>query len=108
MSIISIIPYTYVERKIKRTQKVTIQHSKDMCLYKVTIQHSKDMCLYTDNIQTENDCFHINSIFDISYKCVSKESGFLYLHTNQGMFAYTIHTDPAAFIAAYKDIKKKG
>ncbi len=34
MSIISMIPYTYVERKIKRTKKVTIQHSKDMCLYK--------------------------------------------------------------------------
>lgn len=63
MSIISMIPYTYVERKIKRTKKVTIQHSKDMCLY-------------TDNIETENESFHINSVFDISYKCVSKESGF--------------------------------
>ena len=95
MSIISIIPYTYVERKIKRTQKVTIQHSKDMCLY-------------ADSIETQNDCFHIDDVFDISYKCVSKDSGFLYLHTNQGMFAYTIQTDPAAFITAYKDIKKKG
>lgn len=95
MSIISMIPYTYIERKVKRTQKVTIQHSKDICLY-------------ADSIQTEKNCFHVNSVFDISYKCVSKESGFLYLHTNQGMFAYTIHTDPADFIAAYKEIKKKG
>ncbi|KWU64162.1 hypothetical protein [Priestia megaterium] len=95
MSIISMIPYTYVERKIKRTQKVTIQHSKDMYLY-------------ADSIETQNDCFPINAVFDISYKCVSKDSGFLYLHTNQGMFAYTIQTDPDDFIAAYKDIKKKG
>lgn len=95
MSIISMIPYTYVERKIKRTQKVTIQHSKDICLY-------------ADSIETQNDRFHIDDVFDISYKCVSKNSSFLYLHTNQGMFAYTIHTDPADFIAAYKDIKKKG
>jgi hypothetical protein len=95
MSIISVIPYTYIERKMKRTQKVTIQHSKDICLY-------------ANSIQTENDYFHINNIFDISYKGVSKEIGFLYLHTNQGMFAYIIHTDPSAFIAAYKDIKKKG
>jgi hypothetical protein len=94
MSIISMIPYTYVERKIKRTQKVTIQHSKDMCLY-------------ADSIETQNDCFHINDVFDISYKCVSKDSGFLYLHTNQGMFAYTIQTDPSAFITAYKNIKTK-
>ncbi|MED2944307.1 hypothetical protein P4282_17845 [Bacillus swezeyi] len=63
-----------------------------------------DIYLYEDKILTGNRHFSLEHVNDVSYRPIS-DAGLLYLHTNQGVFAFEVNVDPAHFIKSYKKLK---
>jgi hypothetical protein len=92
MKVIYSQPYLKIERKITHCQQQHIE----------TVEY---IDLYRDKIVTAAQSFQLGDVHDISYKPFSTEKGFLYLHTNQGVFPFFIETVPAPFIDLYKEMK---
>ena len=53
------------------------------------------------NFQSVKNRFKLEHVHDMSYRPFSNGDGLFYLHTNQGVFTYTIDADPTDFIRAY-------
>lgn len=86
--------YVKVIRRIQNNQQLFIQ-TKDQ------------INLYEDRIETGTQSFLLKDVFDVSFKSLSSKNGFLYLHTNQGVFMYTVESNPSLFITMFKSIKNK-
>ncbi len=89
MYLIAQHPYTKTERKVTSTEQYEIEH--DRCIY-----------LYDEKVVTQNREFPIGDVMDFSYREITNQGGVLYLHTIQGVYAYTVKTSPVAFIEAYR------
>ncbi|CAG7636787.1 hypothetical protein PAESOLCIP111_03784 [Paenibacillus solanacearum] len=72
------------------------------------VVHARVMYLYPDQVVTFARTFRLEDVFDMSYRHVGASEGFLYLHTNQGVFPYMVKEDPACFIQSYREARKKG
>lgn len=77
--------YYKVERKICGTEQLTIVHERIMILYE-------------DKIVTQHREFHIQDVFDISYRRLGGTEGLLYLHTKYGVHSYHLRSDPGGFM----------
>jgi len=87
------IIYTEVERKIDfyyQMQKIVTQH---------------ELTVTPKAVTTTRNEFTLNQVLDVSYKPFSSEAGILYLHTNQGVFPFNIHSNPQFFIDAFRSFK---
>ncbi|MRX70771.1 hypothetical protein GJU40_01140 [Bacillus lacus] len=62
--------------------------------------------LYEDKIVTGANSFRLQDVFDVSFKYSDASYGFLYLHTNQGVFPYTVKNVPHDFIFHYQETRK--
>jgi len=89
------IIYTEVERVIDfyyQMQKITSHH---------------DLTVTPKTVTTARNEFTLSQVLDVSYKPFSTEAGILYLHTNQGVFPFNIHSNPKTFIEAFKSFKSR-
>lgn len=93
MNILAELPYIKVIREITWNQQNTIEETHQLLLLK-------------DIILSNKDEFKFHEVHDISHRQMSEESGFLYLHTNKGVFSFYIKTDPKNFIDTYKELKE--
>jgi len=87
------IIYTEVERKIDffyQMQKIATHH---------------ELTVTPKAVVSARNEFTLNQVMDISYKPFSSEAGILYLHTNQGVFPFNIHSNPCNFIDTYRSFK---
>ncbi|MBJ6360005.1 hypothetical protein ACFOQM_01540 [Paenibacillus sp. GCM10012307] len=84
-------PYVKIERGVT-------SNPQDM------IVHQRVIELYETKITTCHREFSIGEVHDMSYRKLGKEGGFLYLHTNQGVFPYTVKDNPIALIQAFKQL----
>lgn len=91
--IISAIPYITVNRTIEWNEQKYIKTEHNILLYE-------------DKISTSSHQFNHETVFDISYRAFSEPFGILYLHTNQGVFAYEVNTDPYSFMEKVKHFIK--
>ena len=90
MYLIAQQPYIKTERKVTSTGQYEVEH--DRCIY-----------LYHDKVVTQDREFPIKDVMDFSYREITNKSGFLYLHTLQGLvYAYIVKSSPEAFIIAYR------
>ncbi|EDL65802.1 hypothetical protein BSG1_16140 [Bacillus sp. SG-1] len=87
-------PYYVVTRKIEDH----IQSSEET-------EH--ELRMYTERIDCSTKTFLMKNVFDVSYKSLNPEQGFLYLHTNQGVHSFHVKQDPRPFIQAYKELNSK-
>lgn len=69
-----------------------------------TEEQGRKMFLYEDRIVTKYREFPIKQVFDLSYRPMGDGGGFLYLHTQQGVYSYTVKDDPGSFISAFKNL----
>jgi hypothetical protein len=92
LGIITSIPYIKIIRTIEKNRQNNIEktHNLYLCENKI-IATSKE--------------FSLKDVLDISYKTISLDYGFLYLHTTQGLFSYNVKTNPNYFIDEYKKLK---
>ncbi|MBU9713793.1 hypothetical protein [Evansella tamaricis] len=93
MNFISEHPYIRMERVVTPLEQTNVEKK---CWLK----------LYEDRVVTETKEFLLNTIIDISFKIIRGQEGFLYLHTNQGVFTYNVKDDPKEFIQCFKEIQK--
>ncbi|WP_175615213.1 hypothetical protein [Piscibacillus halophilus] len=63
--------------------------------------------LYKDRIVTEEKEFPIEQVFDLSYKMLSNQYGFFYLHTTKGVITLHIKDAPDEFIKKFRTVEKK-
>ncbi|WP_124221583.1 hypothetical protein [Aquisalibacillus elongatus] len=63
--------------------------------------------LYEDRVVTAEYEFPIEQVFDVSYKMLSNQFGFFYLHTTKGVF--TLHTkeSPEEFVRLFRNVERK-
>ncbi|MFD2043506.1 hypothetical protein ACFSTA_03860 [Ornithinibacillus salinisoli] len=69
----------------------------------VDIEHERKLYLYNDRIESKHRVFLLQEVLDISYRKLGGEGGLLYLHTNSGVFSYTVKTSPQPFIELCKN-----
>lgn len=92
MKWIAIQSYFKIHRKVTSTEQTTRVHNRSMYLFE-------------QKVITQYREFPIDEVFDMSYRKMGVEGGFLYLHTKQGVFPYTVRADPIEFITAFKELK---
>ncbi|WP_203362656.1 hypothetical protein [Bacillus sp. REN10] len=68
-------------------------------------QREEHLHLYQDKVICASHEFTITEVHDMSYRLLSANYGFFYLHTIRGVFSYIVTTSPHQFIDAYKQIK---
>ncbi|MBM7583847.1 hypothetical protein JOC86_000384 [Bacillus pakistanensis] len=61
--------------------------------------------LYKTGIITYSDSFPLHSVLDISFKPFTNGKGFMYLHTDRGLYSYHVSTEPKEFINEFKKLK---
>lgn len=61
--------------------------------------------LYEDTVIDSATQFHLNNVWDVSYRSFSDEANLLYLHTHRGVVAYKVYTDPGHFVTMFKKLK---
>ncbi|MET3683878.1 hypothetical protein ABID56_001994 [Alkalibacillus flavidus] len=63
--------------------------------------------LYQDRVETKEDTFAIETVFDMSYKMLSDQYGFFYLHTTKGVRTFQIKDNPKDFITEFRKVEVK-
>lgn len=86
---IAVQSYVIIERNITNQRQMSTVHRHELYLFKTKIvSHQLE--------------YSLQNVYDLSYKIISGEEGFLYLHTNQGVFSYIVRTDTSMFIKEFK------
>lgn len=73
-----------------------------------TVKEPRRMLLYAERLQTMRRNFMLDDVYDLSFRPMGDEGGILYVHTDHGVYAYTVPDDPAPFIQAFKRHKGRG
>ncbi|WP_134702087.1 hypothetical protein [Ammoniphilus sp. YIM 78166] len=92
MTLISKQPYIEITRTVESNEQQQIESRHHLCLYR-------------DKIITESREFPLHNVLDISFKIISGETGFLYLHTNHQVFSFYLRNHPHEFIEAFRKLK---
>lgn len=87
------------QQYIKVQREVTSTGQKD-------VEHERTLYLYCDKIITHHREFSIRDVIDISYRKFGQETGLLYIHTEGGLFTYTVKTSTKEFIKAFRNQKE--
>lgn len=91
--------YLVAQPYIKVLREVTSIEQKD-------VEHERTLYLYSDKIVTAYREFPIDKVIDMSYRKFGPDSGLLYVHTNSGLFTYTVRTSTDKLIDTFKRIKE--
>lgn len=67
------------------------------------VEYERTIYMYNEKIVTQHREFSIENVLDMSYRVIGKEGGLLYLHTNKGVYSYTVKSSPQQFINAFKE-----
>lgn len=84
------------QKYIKVQREVTSTGQED-------VEYARTLLLHSDKIITHHREFAIQDVIEISYRNFGHETGLLYIHTEGGLFTYTVKTSPQAFIEAFKN-----
>lgn len=95
MELLAVQPYVKVDKQIIDAE--IIYSEEDRQIY-----------LYHDRLVTKYREFSTRDISDLSFRKMGDEGGLLYVHTNRGIFSYTVLSSPESFIKAFRvHIKKE-
>ncbi|WP_026584076.1 hypothetical protein [Bacillus sp. J33] len=93
MRIIASHPFIVVKRTIDWNQ----QHY---------LEQEHHLYLYEDRIISPTEKFLLDEVWDMSFRASNSDIGFLYLHTNRGLFSFQVKSEPSQFINLYKELKQ--
>lgn len=65
-------------------------------------EEEREIYLYHDRLITRHREFSTRDISDLSFRKMGDEGGLLYVHTNRGIFSYTVTSSPDSFIKAFR------
>ena len=90
MSFIAKQPYSKVIREVSSIEKSEIEEQRFLYLYE-------------NKIVTAHREFPLANIFDVSYRQIGKTGGLLFIHTNHGVYSYTVKSSPETFMNIVKN-----
>jgi len=90
MKIIAKQPYIKVIREVSSIGKS--EREEERTLY-----------LHEEKIVTAFHEFPLHEVFDLSYRKIGEKGGLLFIHTNHGVYSYTVTSSPEKFIVACKN-----
>ncbi|MET3574571.1 hypothetical protein ACFFIY_11850 [Bhargavaea ullalensis] len=64
-----------------------------------------DLALTRTAVVSHERTFGVNKVIDMSCRPVTGNSWFLYLHTDEGLFAFETEEHPEPFIRSYQSLK---
>ncbi|GLB59967.1 hypothetical protein [Cytobacillus sp. NCCP-133] len=70
------------------------------------IEQKHYLHLYEDHIISPTEKFLLDEVWDMSYRSSNSDIGFLYLHTNRGLYSFHVKSEPRQFISLYKELKQ--
>lgn len=91
--------YLVAQPYVKVSREVTSIEQKD-------IEHERTLYLYHDKIVTAYREFPIDKVNDMSYRKFGTDNGLLYVHTDSGLFTYTVKTSTDDLIETFKKLKE--
>lgn len=56
---------------------------------------------------TDEQEYEIHQVFDLSYRMLSEEYGFFYLHTSKGVMTLNVKDEPIEFIKKFREVEQK-
>lgn len=71
------------------------------------VEYERVIELYEDRVETKYRLFPMETVMDMSYREMPGDEGILYLHTTRGVFSYMVKENPAAFLAAYRELAER-
>lgn len=89
---VAVIRYIRVERSIRHLQQQT-DHVE--C----------ELVLTSEAVISSDRHFPLPKVWDISARVASYQCWFLYLHTDEGVFAFRTEESPETFISKYNNLK---
>ncbi|WP_246569313.1 hypothetical protein [Allobacillus halotolerans] len=87
-----------------------VKFRREMDPIKLEQKHIEDVCyvyLYEDKIVTDEQEYEIHQVFDLSYRMLSEEYGFFYLHTSKGVMTLNVKDEPIEFIKKFREVEQK-
>lgn len=93
MYLIDSQPYIKIQREVNSIEQIDTELNRTIYLY-------------SEKVVTQNREFPIQDVLDMSYRAVGGDGGLLYLHTNKGVYTYTVKSSPQKFINTYKAYKE--
>ncbi|MFS0646824.1 hypothetical protein [Siminovitchia sp. 179-K 8D1 HS] len=95
MCLLSVQPYVKVYRQIIDAEIICREEERKIYLYH-------------DRLVTKHRVFLTRDISDLSFRKMGDEGGLLYVHTNKGIFSYTVPSSPQSLMKAFRiHIKKE-
>ncbi len=70
-----------------------------------TVEKENTLFLSRELIVSDTEQYDVKDVLDVSYRFLSSEYGFLYLHTKNGVISFYVKSIPEAFIEEFKKIK---
>ncbi|MGM9920022.1 MAG: hypothetical protein ACI33O_02160 [Bhargavaea sp.] len=87
------IRYIRTERSIRRLE----QRTEDV---------EFELILTRDAVISSDRDFPLSKVWDMSARPAASRCWFLYLHTDEGVFAFRTEESPDGFIGRYKEMKR--
>ena len=85
---------------------IEVERTIDFYFQMQQTEKELELVMTTESIRSANHSFLLQHVHDMSFKPFSFGGGFLYLHTNQGVFTYKINVNPTFFVDVYKNLKQ--
>lgn len=92
METLAIQKYITYTRKIEHNQQITIEQENTLALGQ-------------ELIVSDTEQYHMKDVLDVSYRFLSSDVGFLYLHTKKGVISFYVKSTPITFIEEFKKVK---
>lgn len=89
---VAVLRYIRTERSIRRLQQRTEEVECRLTLTE-------------DAVLTSDRDFPLSKVWDMSARAAAPQSWFLYLHTDEGVFAFRTEEPPDDFVGKYKEMK---
>lgn len=70
------------------------------------VEYERTLYLYSDKIVTYRREFAIQDVIEVSYRKFGHEGGLLYIHTESGLFTYTVKSSTDHFINTFRKHKE--
>lgn len=84
-------PYIKIIRELNSTNQKEIEDHRYIYLHK-------------NKMVTEHREFLLTDVMDLSFRKIGKEGGLLFIHTNHGVYSYTVTSSPISFIKICKNL----
>ena len=90
---VAVSRYIRTERSVRRLQQHTIDVECELVLTEEAV------------ISSERE-FPLSKIWDMSARAAARRCWFLYLHTDEGVFAFRTEEHPDGFIGDYRNMRR--